>query len=249
MGERSELALPPVLVAPDSFKGTLSATDVTAALCAGFEAGGRATDPCPLADGGEGTLVALTAGDPTSELVDVQVHDPLGRPLTAQFALTQGGRTAVVETAAAIGLGLVEEDQRDPEALSSAGAGELIRAHGLALSGYCRGGMFPAIDAAARRAALDDNFRAVDEAAALGSPCLVLVVGGLPGALDGVPAHRDLGRARGEVRDGVAALLEYAREAAMPLAIEPLHPMYAADRSCVNTLEQALDLCDAVDPG
>ncbi len=128
-------------------------------------------------------------------------------------------------------------------------AGELIRAHGLALSGYCRGGMFPAIDAAARRAALEDNFRAVDEAAALGSPCLVLVVGGLPGALDGAPAHRDLGRARGEVRDGVAALLEYAREAAMPLAIEPLHPMYAADRSCVNTLEQALDLCDAVDPG
>ena len=128
MGERSELALPPVLVAPDSFKGTLSATDVTAALCEGFEVGGRATDPCPLADGGEGTLVALTAGDPTSELVDVQVHDPLGRPLTAQFALTQGGRTAVVETSAAIGLGLVEKDQRDPEVLSSAGAGELIRA-------------------------------------------------------------------------------------------------------------------------
>lgn len=127
-------------------------------------------------------------------------------------------------------------------------AAELIRSHGLALSGYCRGGMFPAVDSAARRAALEDNFRAVDEARTLGSPCLVLVVGGLPGALDGKPAHKDLGRARSEVHDGIAALLDYARNAGMPLAIEPLHPMYAADRSCVNTLEQALDLCDAVDP-
>lgn len=126
---------------------------------------------------------------------------------------------------------------------------QLIRSHGLALSGYCRGGMFPAPDAAARSAALEDNHRAVDEAKALGSPCLVLVVGGLPGALDGKPVHKDLGRARNEVQDGVAALLEYARTAGMPLAIEPLHPMYAADRSCVNTLEQALDICDAVDPG
>ena len=127
-------------------------------------------------------------------------------------------------------------------------AASLIRTHGLALSGYCRGGMFPARDAAARSAAVQDNCRAVDEAMALGSPCLVLVVGGLPGALDGAPAHKDLGQARGEVQDGVAALLEYARGVGMPLAIEPLHPMYAADRSCVNTLEQALDICDAVDP-
>ena len=70
----------------------------------------------------------------------------------------------------------------------------------------------------------------------------------LPGALDGAPAHKDLGQARGEVQDGIAALLEYARGVGLPLAIEPLHPMYAADRSCVNTLEQALDICDAVDP-
>lgn len=126
---------------------------------------------------------------------------------------------------------------------------QLVRSHGLELSGYCRGGMFPAVDAAGRAAARDDNRRAVDEAAELGARCLVLVVGGLPGALQGKPAHKDMALARAQVRDGIAELLEYARQAGMPLAIEPLHPMYAADRACVNTMEQALDLCDALDPG
>jgi sugar phosphate isomerase/epimerase len=97
--------------------------------------------------------------------------------------------------------------------------------------------------------ALDDNRRAVDEAKTLGAACLVLVVGGLPGALQGHAEHKDLSASRNDVRDGIAATLEYARQMAMPLAIEPLHPMYAADRACINTLEQALDLCDALDPG
>lgn len=123
-----------------------------------------------------------------------------------------------------------------------------LRAHNMELSGYCRGGFFPAPDAAGLRAALDDNRRAIDEAKTLNAPCLVLVVGALPGALAGKAAYKDLGRARGEVRDGIAASLEYAREVGMPLAIEPLHPMQAADRACVNTLEQALDLCDELDP-
>jgi sugar phosphate isomerase/epimerase len=87
----------------------------------------------------------------------------------------------------------------------------------------------------------------VDEAAELGAPCLVLVVGGLPGALQGKAAHKDIALARSQVHDGIAELLEYAKQARMPLAIEPLHPMYAADRACVNTLEQALDLCDQLD--
>ncbi|MDM0087918.1 MULTISPECIES: sugar phosphate isomerase/epimerase family protein [unclassified Variovorax] len=122
-----------------------------------------------------------------------------------------------------------------------------LKAHGIALSGYCRGGFFPAADAAGLKAALDDNRRAIDEAKTLGSPCVVLVVGALPGALEGKPAYTDLARARGEVRDGIAASLEYAREVGMPLAIEPLHPMQAADRACINTLEHALDLCDELD--
>ncbi len=122
-----------------------------------------------------------------------------------------------------------------------------LRETGIVLSGYCRGGFFPAADAAGLSAALDDNRRAIDEAALLGAPCLVLVVGSLPGALTGVLAYRDISRARTEVRDGIAASLEYARQIGMPLAIEPLHPMQAADRACVNTLEQALDLCDELD--
>jgi sugar phosphate isomerase/epimerase len=75
------------------------------------------------------------------------------------------------------------------------------------------------------------------------------VAGALPGALAGTPAHRDIGLARDQVMDGIAATLEYARGLSVPLAIEPLHPMQAADRACINTLEQALDICDALDPG
>ncbi len=124
-----------------------------------------------------------------------------------------------------------------------------LKAYDIALSGYCRGGFFPAADAAGLRAALDDNRVAIDEAVELAAPCLVLVVGALPGGLAGQPAYKDLARARGEVHDGIAASLEYARSVGLPLAIEPLHPMQAADRACINTLEQALDLCDELDPG
>ena len=123
-----------------------------------------------------------------------------------------------------------------------------LRDTGVGLSGYCRGGFFPAADAAGLQAALDDNRRAVDEAVTLGAPCLVLVVGSLPGALEGRPLHKDIARARREVQDGIAATLEYARSVQMPLAIEPLHPMQAAERACINTLAQALDVCDALDP-
>jgi len=124
-----------------------------------------------------------------------------------------------------------------------------LRDAGLVLSGYCRGGMFPAPDAAGRAAARDDNRRAVDEALALGAPCLVLVVGGLPQRGDGTPASKDLAGARAMVRDGIAELLDYARPAGMPLAIEPLHPMYAADRACVNTMAHANALCDELGDG
>jgi sugar phosphate isomerase/epimerase len=124
-----------------------------------------------------------------------------------------------------------------------------IRDNGLTVTGYCRGGMFPAIDREGRRAAHDDNRRAVDEALALGARCLVLVVGGLPPDRDGVIRSKDLAGAREMVRDGIGELLEYSRGAGMPLAIEPLHPMYAADRACVNTMAHANDLCDELGAG
>jgi sugar phosphate isomerase/epimerase len=103
--------------------------------------------------------------------------------------------------------------------------------------------MFPAADAARRQAAIDDNKRAIDEAAALEAECLVLVVGGLP------PGSRDIRAARGMVADGLAAIVPHARACRMPLAIEPLHPMYAGDRACVNTLRQALDLAERLGEG
>jgi sugar phosphate isomerase/epimerase len=122
-------------------------------------------------------------------------------------------------------------------------AAQLIRSSGLTVTCLCRGGMFTAADEAGRRAALDDNRRAVDEAAAIGAGSLILVVGGLP------PGSKDLAGAHRQVRDGIAALLPYARQAAVPLAIEPLHPMTAADRACVNTLAHANDLCDDLGEG
>jgi sugar phosphate isomerase/epimerase len=120
---------------------------------------------------------------------------------------------------------------------------------GMVLSGYCRAGMFPVSNYSERGSVADRNKQIVDEARELNAPCVVVVVGGLPGAIDGNPAHKNITAAREDVRDGLGELLEYAREVNMPLAIEPLHPMYAADRACVNTLEQALDLCDELDPG
>ncbi|ABR62155.1 sugar phosphate isomerase/epimerase family protein [Sinorhizobium medicae] len=122
-------------------------------------------------------------------------------------------------------------------------ASRIVRSNGLKLTGLCRGGFFPAPDAAGREKAIDDNKRAVDEAAELGADCLVLVVGGLPGGSKNIDAARSM------VLEGIAAVLPHARAAGVPLAIEPLHPMYAADRACVNTLGQALDICEALGPG
>ena len=112
-----------------------------------------------------------------------------------------------------------------------------IAANDLTVTGLCRGGFFTAKDWK------DDNLRAIEEAHTLGAQCLVLVVGGL------LPGSKDLQKSSQQVRDGIAAILPEARKAGVPLAIEPLHPMQAAERACINTLEQALDLCDLMGDG
>ncbi|MEM1287402.1 MAG: sugar phosphate isomerase/epimerase family protein [Pseudomonadota bacterium] len=117
----------------------------------------------------------------------------------------------------------------------------MIKDAGLAVTGLCRGGWYTA-DGSLTDDVIDDNKRAVDEAAAIGAACLVMVVGGL------AEGSKDLPLARSVVEDGLGKTLDYARQADVPVAIEPLHPMYAADRACVNTLKQALDLCDVLDP-
>jgi sugar phosphate isomerase/epimerase len=149
----------------------------------------------------------------------------------------------LVEGCARAGISAIAPWRDVVQATGAEKAGRLIRDAKLDVSCLCRGGMFPAADEAGRRAALEDNKRAVDEAAAIGAKCLVLIAGGLPkGSKDLVGAHT-------QVRDGLAALLSYARAASVPLAIEPLHPMYAADRACVNTLAHANDLCDELGQG
>lgn len=118
-------------------------------------------------------------------------------------------------------------------------AAKLVADAGLRVSSLCRGGFLTAADERARVEALADNRRAVDEAAALGTDCLVLVVGGLP------PGSRDLPGARQRVADALAELAPYAGERGVRLALEPLHPMYCADRAVLSTLGQALDLAEA----
>ncbi len=141
------------------------------------------------------------------------------------------------------GLGGISPWRDKLQELGVAEAARRIADAGLAVTGLCRGGLFTAADAAGRAAAIDDNRRAIDEAAAIRAACLVLVCGGL------APGSRDLTGARQQVADGIAAILPHARAAGVPLAIEPLHPVYCADRCCINTLDQALDLCDPLGEG
>jgi sugar phosphate isomerase/epimerase len=115
-----------------------------------------------------------------------------------------------------------------------------VRDAGLHVSSVCRGGMFPALTPAGRQENLDDNFRAVDEAAALQADTLVLVVGG--------SADVGLVDARKMVEDGISGLVPYARQCGVKLGLEPLHPMYAAERSVLNTIAQALELAAAYPP-
>ncbi|MEW2062630.1 sugar phosphate isomerase/epimerase [Streptomyces sp. YPW6] len=119
----------------------------------------------------------------------------------------------------------------------------LLAGAGLTVTSLCRGGFFTALDPAERARALDDNRAAIDEAAALSTDTLVLVSGGLP------PGSRDLHGARERVAEALAVLAPYAAERGVRLAIEPLHPMYAADRCVVSTLAQALDLAERFPAG
>jgi glycerate 2-kinase len=117
----------PALVAPDSFKGTFSAAEVAGATAAGLRGAGREAVELPVADGGEGTMDVLLA-TLDGERRSATVSDPLGRPVSAEFALLADGRTALVETARASGLALVAEHERDAWRASTRGTGELIAA-------------------------------------------------------------------------------------------------------------------------
>jgi len=160
----------------------------------------------------------------------------------------QGDLVTIIEACARHGIRAIDPWRDQVASVGLDRAVRAVRDAGLELSGYCRGGMFTS-DAARRNEVRDDNRRAVDEAKALGAPCVVLVVGGLPQfSRPGSVPSRDISAARAQVEDAIGEMLDYARQASMPLAIEPLHPAYAADRACVNTTRQALDICDRLDP-
>ena len=117
-------------------------------------------------------------------------------------------------------------------------AGARIRDQGLSIVSLCRGGFFAGYSATERRAALEDNRRAIAEAKALGAPLIVLVCGAVPG--------QKLSESRKQIQEGIAAILPDCAAAGVKLAIEPLHPMYADSRSAINTLAQANDMCEAL---
>lgn len=125
-------------------------------------------------------------------------------------------------------------------------AARIVADAGLVVSTLCRGGFLTAADTMGQRQALESNRAAIREAAALGTSELIMVVGGLPAAaslLDGGDRYdRDLPAARERVAERIADLVPYALEHGVRLVLEPLHPMYAADRAVLSTLSQALDL-------
>jgi sugar phosphate isomerase/epimerase len=117
-------------------------------------------------------------------------------------------------------------------------AGKMLRDAGLEVVAFCRGGFFPSASAEGRRTAIEDNLRAIEDAHALGAPLVVLVCGAVPG--------QPLVESRKQITEGIAEVLPAAAQAGIKLAIEPLHPMYADDRSAINTLQQAHAVCDAL---
>jgi sugar phosphate isomerase/epimerase len=143
-----------------------------------------------------------------------------------------------IEGYTAAGVGAVSVWRNVLEPMGAAEAGRMLAGAGLTVPALVRGGFFPAADAAGRQAAIDDNRQCIDEAAEIGAEMVVLVVGALPGM--------ELAEARKQVTDGIAAVLPHAESQGMKLAIEPLHPMYAADKSCVNRMAEAREICDAL---
>ncbi len=176
-------------------------------------------------------MSAAVAGD--TRLAQLSLNQMTIRQWSLREAVEGCARSAVP----AIGL------WREPvQELGVAAAAQLVADAGLRVSSLCRGGFLTASDEAERRHTLEDNRRALEEAAALGARCLVIVAGGLP------PGSRDLSGARERFAEAIAALAPEAAACGVPLALEPLHPMFCADRAVLSSLGQALDLAEQFAP-
>lgn len=166
---------------------------------------------------------------PLRDLGRLCVHTMTTKPWTLSEAIAGYRRTGVPGIT-------VWRRHLEPQGLEVSGI--MLRDSGLRVTSLCRGGFFPATTAAERQKAIDDNRCVIDEAAAIGAPLVVLVCGAVPGM--------PLDEARGQIHDGIAALIPHAAAAGVRLSIEPLHPMYAGDRSAINTLEQANAIAEAL---
>jgi sugar phosphate isomerase/epimerase len=167
---------------------------------------------------------------PISDTSKLCIHTITTKPWPIEIA---------IDRFAAYGVGGVTVWRDALDGRDIAATGRRIREAGMDVVSLCRGGFFPAETDVARQAAIDDNRRAIDEAAALGAPLIVLVCGAVP--------KQPLTISRQQIEDGIEAVLEYTASAGVKLAIEPLHPMYADSRSAINTLRQANDACAAID--
>ena len=155
---------------------------------------------------------------------------------TATFGF-QAPLTKVIEEVARAGFGAIAPWRREIEGQDLKALSRQIRDAELKVTGYCRSDYFTGETKAVRMAAIKTNIKALDEAAELDAAYFALVVG----------TGRNLSVARRQVEDGVAQLLDHAREVGVKLAVEPLHPVYAADRACINTITQALTLCQRIE--
>ena len=185
----------------------------------------------------------MTVVDVPSGLPAAVPTPAVGDPRLARLSLNQATtkRWSVAEAvegctwAGITGIGLWREPVAEHGLDATA---KLVAERGLRVSSLCRGGFLTATDPAGSATALEDNRRAIDEAATLRAGCLVMVVGGLPSG------SRDLRGARQRVLEALVELAPYAGERGVRLALEPLHPMYCADRAVLSTLGQALDLAE-----
>jgi sugar phosphate isomerase/epimerase len=147
----------------------------------------------------------------------------------------------VIDSIARAGFGMIAPWRREIEGGDVKAIARNMRDAGLTLSGYCRSTYIPAATRAEFRNNIAANIHAIDDAATLSAPVFVMVVGGLPAG------SKDMDAARQQVREATAELLQHGRQVGVKLALEPLHPVYAADRSCLTLLSEALDWCDAVE--
>ena len=146
-----------------------------------------------------------------------------------------------IDAIAAHGFGGIAPWRREVEGHDVKAIAKRIRDAGLKVTGYCRSTYLPSLTREGMQASIESNKRALDDAATLGAESFVMVVGGLP------KGSKDIAAARAQVAEGTAQLLAYGRSSGVKIALEPLHPVYAADRSCVSLLSEALDMCQQIE--